>query len=246
MSGDLIVYALVAAGLVFWLKSVLGTRHGDERERHNPYTGQSINIDDNVITLTRDGDDEQSESAIENLAKNPTDILSIENKTAEQGLLEIAELNKGFDIHHFLNGAQDAFAIIVEAFGEGDEETLSNLLAEPVFKAFKGAIDERREAGNTLDTEIHAIKKAEVIEAFVEQKIAYITVRFVARETSVEKDSLGEILSGHPDKVTEMRDIWVFGQKIRARDPRWLVHETRGDFEGDNDIIPDTESHDKG
>ena len=32
MTADLLVYALVAAGLVFWLRSILGTRHGDERQ----------------------------------------------------------------------------------------------------------------------------------------------------------------------------------------------------------------------
>ena len=47
MPADLIVYALVAAGLVFWLRSVLGTRHGEEREHPNPFlTGDQDNIKD--------------------------------------------------------------------------------------------------------------------------------------------------------------------------------------------------------
>ena len=37
MPADLIVYAVVAAGLIFWLRSILGTRHGEEHERPNPF-----------------------------------------------------------------------------------------------------------------------------------------------------------------------------------------------------------------
>ncbi|HRC27077.1 MAG TPA: hypothetical protein PKX87_06575, partial [Alphaproteobacteria bacterium] len=41
ISIDLILYAAIAVGLVFWLRSVLGTRHGDERQRPNPFAPPS-------------------------------------------------------------------------------------------------------------------------------------------------------------------------------------------------------------
>ena len=34
MPADLIIYALITAGLIFWLRSILGTKHGEERERN--------------------------------------------------------------------------------------------------------------------------------------------------------------------------------------------------------------------
>ena len=40
VTGELLIYALVAGGLVFWLRSILGTRHGEERDRS-----------DNIISL---------------------------------------------------------------------------------------------------------------------------------------------------------------------------------------------------
>ena len=70
--------------------------------------------------------------------------------------------------------------------------------------------------------------------------MAYITVKFVAEESSVTRDKDGEIIAGHPDKVSEMQDIWTFGRNIKSKDPSWLLCETRGDFEDDNDLIPDT------
>lgn len=241
MSGDLIVYALVAAGLVFWLKSVLGTRHGDEKQRHNPYASNPENTTDMPLEgEAYEVSPASGEDKITELAEEPTDVLSVDNKTAEAGLVNIAKADRSFDIKAFLDGAQDAFVIIVESFGEGDRETLKNLLAEPVYNAFNHAITEREESEETLETEIHAIKKAEVIEAKLDGKMAFVTVRFTASETSVTRDKDGQILSGHPDKVADMRDIWVFGRSVRSRDPRWLVYETRGDFEGDNDMIPDS------
>ena len=69
---------------------------------------------------------------------------------------------------------------------------------------------------------------------------ANITVRFTADEVSVTRDSAGEIIDGHPEKLTAMRDVWTFSRDTKSRDPRWLVIETRGDFEDDNKILPNT------
>ncbi len=239
MPADLIVYALVAAGLVFWLRSILGTRHGDEQERPNPYVQTEQSADSSADNLyLADEKPITPEDSILALAENKTGNLSVENKTAENGLLDISKADKKFDINVFLMGAQDAFAFIVEAFGEGDKETLKNLLTEGVYSAFEGAIDERDKRGENMVTEIHAIKKAEVTGARIEDKKAFITVRFTADETSVVKDEDGEIIEGHPDKITQMRDVWTFGRDVNAKDPRWLVYETRDDLEDDNTTIP--------
>ena len=239
MPPDLIVYALVAAGLVFWLRSILGTRPGDEQERPNPYVQAEQSTDSSgEHAYLADEKPVSPEKSIFALAENKTGNLSIENKTAENGLLDILKADKKFDINLFMMAAQDAFAFIVEAFAEGDKETLENLLTEGVYGAFEGTIDAREKRGETSVTEIHAIKKAEVVGARLEGKKAFITVRFTADETSVTKDSDGEIIEGHPDKVTQMRDVWTFGREVNAKDPRWLVFETRDDLEDDNTTIP--------
>jgi len=236
---DLIVYALVAAGLVFWLRSILGTRHGDEQERSNPYATENISDNNSSDAPYIAGQQPMSEEdRIRELASQPKSNLSVENKTAENGLLDISKSDKKFEITQFLNGAQDAFALIVESFAQGDKETLQNLLVEDVYKAFESAVNERKKRGETSITEIHAIKKAEVMAARIEGKKAFITMCFTADETSVTRDSEGEIISGHPDKVTQMRDVWTFGREINSKNPAWLVYETRDDLEDDNTTIP--------
>ena len=239
MPVDLFVYALVAAGLVFWLRSVLGTRHGEEREHPNPFSGaegQDSAADSSAPREDIMGAEEQ----IMALADQPRRNYGVDNKTAENALIEIAKTDKSFDIDFFLEGSQDAFAMIVESFAEGDRETLKSLLSEEVYSAFEGAITEREQRKETQVTDIHAIRKATVTAARQEGKMAYITVKFTADETSVTRDESGEIIAGNPDRTTKMHDIWTFGRDIKSKDPSWLVYETRGDIEDDNDLIPDT------
>ena len=244
MSPDLIIYGLVAAGLVFWLRSILGTRHGEERQRPNPLAMAEARAE------KKQSDEDEfieaikvlsAEDKIVDLAENPTGVLFIDNKTAENGLIDIARADKSFDIKTFLDAAQDAFVYVVEAFAEGDRATLKDLLGPRVEAAFEHAIDDREKRGETQMTEIQAVNKVEVLEAELDGREARVSVKFTADETSVTKDKDGEILAGHPDKTSKMVDIWTFARDVKSRDPRWLVVETRGDFEWDNELIPDTE-----
>lgn len=236
---DLIVYALVAAGLVFWLRSVLGTRHGEERERPSPFLGS----DAEDIAPSNESDEEKPQSAedqIMALAATPVRNYGVDNKTAENGLIDIAKADKLFDINFFMEGSQDAFAMIVESFAEGDRDMLKQLLSPEVYKAFEGAITEREERKETQATDIHAIRKAFVTDARLEGKMAFITLKFTAEESSVTRNKDGGVIAGDADKTMEMSDIWTFGRDVKSKDPSWLLYETRGGFEDDNDLIPDT------
>ncbi len=242
MPADIILYALIAAGLVFWLRNILGTRHGDERERPNPYVGAPERVGErgpDGAPVTGETEVTPQDRIIE-LAKTPTPTMSVDNKTAELGLLDIAKADKKFEIREFLTAAQDAFAYVVEAFAQGDRETLQGLLAPNVYEAFDTALKQRELDGQVMETEIRAIRKSQVLKARLEKRNAFITVRFVADEFSVTRDQDGDIIAGNPDKTTQMIDVWTFTRDIKSRDPRWLVCETRSDDPDDNDKIPDT------
>lgn len=220
----LILYAIVAAGLVFWLRSLLGTRHGDERERPNPFTAPppeakpaaTAMADDGVVTLP----------LADNRPVLPRNV-TIANEDVERALFDIARQDADFDVAKFSMGAQDAFAIIVESFAAGDRDTLKNLLETQVYEAFETALAAREQSGETMSTEIHAVRKADILEAKIDGRVALITLRFIADETCVIRAKDGTILSGDPDRITEMNDIWTFSRTIRSKDPRWLLHQTR-------------------
>jgi predicted lipid-binding transport protein (Tim44 family) len=227
----LILYALVAAGLVYWLRSLLGTRSGDERERPNPFTAPppeakpaAVSAVDEGITTLPLAEDRPA------LPRNVT----VASEQIERTLLELARQDSEFDLAKFSMGAQDAFAVIVESFAAGDRDTLKNLLEPQVYDAFNTAIVRREESGETLNTEIHAVRKAEILDARIDGRVAYVTIRFIADETCVIRAKDGSIVSGDPDRITEMNDIWTFSRMVRSRDPRWLLHETR-----DGDVTED-------
>ncbi|MGQ0528015.1 MAG: Tim44/TimA family putative adaptor protein [Alphaproteobacteria bacterium] len=236
MAADLIIYAVIAAGLIFWLRGILGTRHGDERERPSPFTArpEMPGTPPSVAAATT------LEEKYADLGRNKDRVGIIENKTAENALLDIAKLDKSFDIDFFLQAAQDSFVMIVEAFSAGDRETLRDLLTDTVYKIFDGAITAREQTGEKQFTEIQAVRKAEVIEAKLQGKTAFVTLRFRADEVSWTKNIAGDIIAGHEARTTEMRDIWTFTRDLRGKDPRWLISETRGGFEGDNDLVPNS------
>ena len=224
MPADILLYAIVAAGLVFWLKSVLGTRHGEERERPNPFAAQpKENTDPSQIAAPAAA--LPINQAAEEEPKIFPPYFSVA-ESAQAGLSDIARQDRGFDLSHFAHGAADAFAFVVESFADGDRATLKDLLAPPVYAAFDQALSARDSAGEKVSTEIHAVRKAEVIGASLRDGMAYLKVRFTADETCVIRDKNDVVLSGHPDLVTEMVDIWTFGRLIKAKDPRWLVYET--------------------
>lgn len=242
MTGELLLYALVAGGLVFWLRNILGTKHGEERDQSEGIMS-ALSGEDTPAESSASVDNSSAfsgEEQIQDLLHKKEGTLSIESKAAETGLLDISDLDKAFDVKFFLEAAQDVFVMVVEGFGKGDRELLQDLLAEDVYSAFEGAITAREKSGEVLENEIHAINRAEIIEAELDNKDAKITVRFIADEISVTRDKKDEIIAGHPERTTIMRDIWVFSRNIKSRDPRWLVVETRGDFEGDNETIPNS------
>ncbi len=241
MTAELMIYALIAAGLVFWLRSILGTKNEDDLERPAPKL--ELSEDGKIIGLGCSDTSKKADETIalvEELAKNSKGNMSIAGKLAEQGLVDIIKTDKEFDVYAFLQAAQDAFAYVVESFAEGDREALRDLLGDDVYAAFDNAITAREEAGETMISEIHAIKKSEIVEAALKGKNALITVRFWADETSVTRDEESNIIAGHPEKTTLMRDVWTFSRDLKSRDPRWLVIETREDGIEDNDIIPNT------
>jgi len=235
VAADIIIYGVIAAGLALWLKNVLGTRHGEERQRPNPYNAKEKT--DKTFGNTQKIRESSNEDEITALFDSPKNNLSFSNDEAKAGLRDIAKVDKDFDIEKFMNSSQDAFVFIVESFAEGDREALEGLLAKNVYKAFDQAITMREQEGQKMQTEIHAFRNVEVMEAKIKGKKAYITVLFNVDETSVTYDKQDKCISGDPDRITEMRDLWVFSREMNTRDPRWIVQETR-DVDGDNDIIP--------
>jgi len=243
MPPDIILYALIAAGLVFWLKSIIGTRDDDEQiggrdlkdDEKDPFVSLADKLkkpeETNVVSLNHTMGGEFA------LPVNAR----IDSKTTENNLTALAKQNDNFDFDHFISGVEYAFPMIIEAFANGDKESLKNLLAPTVYAAFEGAIDDRDSRGETVETDVKSIEKIDVLDAQEKDGWAYITVRFTARETCLIKDKEGEIISGEPDRTTQMVDVWVFGKDLSNDAPEWYLCETRDDEEEEHKTpLPDS------
>lgn len=251
MPADILIYALIAAGLIYWLRNILGTRNGDERQRGNPYAADPKDSD-NVHTLkpvVTGGKDAAlvmvaagPMDLIADLAENPKGAMEILNEPAKDGLMKIAAADKSFDIKFFLTAAQDAFAMIVEGFANGDRDLLKELLSKNVYDAFEGGIAAREKRGDVQMTEILSVRKAAVRDAGLVRKKARITVRFEAEQISTTHNKSGKLIAGHPDSASKMVDVWVFERGLTSKNPSWLLVETRSDDAEDNDLIPDTDT----
>src|SRR3546814_19790537 len=78
-----------------------------------------------------------------------------------------------------------------------------------------------------LETTLIGITAAEIIEADLRQKTAFITVKFVSEQVNVTRDSEGRIVDGDPNHVAKVTDIWTFARNTRSRDPNWALVATR-------------------
>lgn len=219
---DLLIFGGIALFLYFRYKGILGTKHGEERERKTIF---DIKKDDKKSTASKSKDDAHLK---DDSPMTPKDFIqSTGNKNIDATLTKISLKDRGFTPHDFINGAKYAFELIVEAFAKGDKETLEPLLSGELMDSFESVIDDRAEKGHILHTDIINVKKAEITEAGVFANKASVTVSFTAEEVKVMKNTDGEILMGDPDQIHEITDIWTFTKDLDTQDPNWILTATR-------------------
>lgn len=217
---DIIFFAMVAAFLVLRLRSVLGRRTGHERPPETSWRGAEPAKPDNVIELP-----ERRRGPAAPIPEGPPEPYA--GTPLGAGLTQIRMLDPSFTTDRFLQGARAAFEMILGAFAAGDTKALRPLLNDEVFGYFKTAIDERRSNGETLETELVAVKSAEPVEATVEGRTAAVTIKFVTEQVNATRDAKGEVVEGDPNRITEVVDLWTFARDLRSRDPNWLLTATR-------------------
>ena len=212
---EIIILAMIAAFLGLRLYSVLGRRAEHEEEV--------------ATTRFERGEDPRNQPAqtipaAEN-ARTERQIAAFP-PAIEQGLREIAAVDRRFDLLTFLEGAKGAYEMVLEAFWRGDREELQQLCDDDVYESFVAAIDQREADGHTLDNRLVRIEDTTVHSAVLDGNTARIAVRFVADIAALTRDKDGTMIAGSLDDAVEIRDVWTFSRDVRNSDPAWLVDET--------------------
>ncbi|MFM7402615.1 MAG: Tim44/TimA family putative adaptor protein [Erythrobacter sp.] len=144
----------------------------------------------------------------------------------ERGLRDIGSADSSFNLAQFLEGARSAYKLILEAFWEGDRETLRALCDDDVHAGFIAAIDAREAAGETMENTLIRIEEVRIHSAALDGRMARIALLFVADIAAVTRDKAGAVIAGSLDDAIESRDVWTFSRNVGARDPNWLLDET--------------------
>ncbi len=145
---------------------------------------------------------------------------------ASAGIRAIIAADSGFDVARFLEGAQAAYRMVLEAFWKGDREELTRLTGDEVRTAFTSAIDEREAAGHKLDNRLVAIERAAIEDARLDGRTAEVDVRFEAYVAAVTRNAEGEVVAGSLSDAIPTNDLWTFRRTLGSEDPNWLLVET--------------------
>lgn len=208
----LVILAMVAGFMALQLYRVLGKRTGHEQPLPKPAEERA------PLTVVQ--------RPVEALAEaRDVSGRNIDPK-AEAGIRAIIAADSAFDVARFLEGAQAAYRMILEAFWKADEEQLQWLVEDEVRESFAHAIDERKTVGHVLDNRLLTIERAVIADASMTGKVARITVRFDADIAAVTRDAEGVVVAGSMSDAAETHDVWTFTRTLRSADPNWKLCDT--------------------
>jgi len=210
---EIVLLALIALFVGLRLYAVLGQRTGHEQRP--------------LVTRPDAAPEAAPAQPLPEAPPNPAEPSGLAYEpNAAAGIRAIISADSSFDVARFVEGAQAAYKMVLEAFWNGDREALAQLANRDVAAAFYAAIDERETAGHSLDNRLVAIERAGIEDARLEGKIAEIEVRFDAYVAAVTRDRDGELVAGSLSDAVPTKDLWTFQRNLASKDPNWLLVET--------------------
>jgi predicted lipid-binding transport protein (Tim44 family) len=245
---EILIYAVIAAILVYRLYTMLGQRDGNEQsrpawKRSNPFATKNDPHD------SKDGTPNKDDLLALPLAQPKQDAPQTQPQPqygiqpqalpgqpfAVQPALEslagaifaIQKADPNFDERGFLKGARLAFEIIVRAFAAGERGTLKNLLAPPLYVAFENAISARELQGERWEMKTVTIRDMDVIAAHLDGSIALVTVQCVSDQSKMVYDKNGAVLKDPGNQIERLTDIWTLRRDTKSNNPNWQLAETR-------------------
>lgn len=228
-----IVFAVLAVFIVWKLRSVLGTRTGQERPPFNPFLrrnrpGQAPAPGETGRVIPLPGAAPVSPQA----QPDPNRWRSVtapDATAAATGLDAIAAIDPAFDAHGFIGGAKSAYEMIVGAFARGDRAALKGLLAKDVLDGFSEAIAAREARGETVQHTFVALDRALIEHAHVKNRTAQVTVLFESQQINAIHNRDGSLGEAGSDVVGHVVDHWTFARDAGSRDPNWALVATQAD-----------------
>ena len=212
---QLLILAGVALFLIFRLKNVLGTRDGFEQKARD-VNNAKMEERKNTKDLS---DNNLDEEAMEYL---------FDDKNSAKALIKIKEIENNFSLTEFLGGAGSAYEMILMAFQSGEISLVETFLSADVKENFGKAIQDREQKGLSIEADFIGLRDTAVknISFSVRDRVAEISVSFLADIKSVVKNNKGETIEGEEADTKKQFDVWVFSREIGSDNPNWILVET--------------------
>ena len=190
---ELLIFAVLAAVVLYQLYAVLGRRVGRQPE-DNPEVARRVALDTAAV------------------ARLPAD------SPALGAMASIKAKDSAFDLDKFLAGAKAAFETTVRAYAVGDRDTLKPLLAPDVAAAFEAGMAQREAEGRSETVDFLQPPRADLEDAVVEGDRAQVKVRFLAEFRNRSKGPEGEAVD---DRRTA--EVWTFERLLAGKDSNWIL-----------------------
>lgn len=198
---DILIFAILAVFLIFRLRSVLGRRDGfDEKPQ-----------------------DRDSTAGFQK--REP--ISDDQNLSSGEGVEAIVKADPYFSQQSFMQGAENAYRMILDNFARGDMDQLKPLLGYDMASSFSDAIRDRRKAGEELSITLVEISRVDLLRAWVSEGVASIVVEYHSTQIRVLRDEAGNILDGESEEPETFVDQWTFERDVTTDNPNWLLTETQ-------------------
>ena len=147
----------------------------------------------------------------ETKSKNDLNVVSFDEKSKNE----------------FINGAKVAYETIITNFAKGQLKDIKSLLDQNVYKQFDDAIKDRKAKNISSETTFIGVNSAEIKNHNKNKNILEVTVEFVSEIISCMKDKDNKVISGDPETVKKVHDIWKFSKDIRSPNPNWFLIDTQ-------------------
>lgn len=194
---DILILAVIAGLVLLRLRSVLGRRTGHEKTDTSRFTYE----------------EPQKNKEEEVIKIQPT----VNSKPEADGW---------FDHKDFLNGASNAYELIVTNFENGNKAALKPYLSESVLISFEEVIEQRNANEEKVEFNFIGIESSEIVNKDLKSNPMEVTVRFISEMITCIKNSKDEVISGSLNQVQKITDIWTFSKNKNSKTPNWLLVAT--------------------
>ena len=190
---SIVVFAVIAAFVLFQLYNVLGKKVGRQPE-------------EDAKTLPSAGPAPE--------APRP----SMQDAGALMAAAGLKARDPSFDPARFLDGARQAYETIVRGYASGDRGALRPLLTPAVMASFEAGMAAREGRGETEQVEFVHPPRADLETATAEGDRAVAKVRFLAELRN--RLNQGETETVEERRTAEQ---WTFERPLNASDPNWVL-----------------------